>query len=80
VILGEGDVMAIAAGAASYPWRAVLRGLETVIERASDGQATAWFPAALGNVFTHPTSRIWAGWVDNHNHLYLIRLEGTEEE
>jgi hypothetical protein len=58
VIPGKGDVMAIAAGAVSYPWRALLRGLETVIERASDGQAVAWFPNALDNIVTHPSGRI----------------------
>jgi hypothetical protein len=78
VIPGTGDVMAIAAGAVAYPWRAVSRGQETVIERASDGQAVAWFPAALETRATHPTGRVWAGSVGNH--LYLIRLEGPEEE
>jgi hypothetical protein len=78
VILGTGDAAAIAAGAASYPWRARRRGLETVIERASDGQAVALFPAALGHIATHPSGRVWAGSAGNH--LYLIRLEGPEEE
>jgi hypothetical protein len=48
--------------------------LETVIEPASGGEAVAWFPAALDNITTHPSGRIWAGSV--RNHLYLIRLEG----
>jgi WD40 repeat protein len=77
VISGKGDVLAIAAGAASYPWRALRCRLETVIERASDGQAVAWFPAALHSIVTHASGRIWAGSVPNH--LYLIRLEGPEE-
>jgi WD40 repeat protein len=78
VIPGEGDVSAIAAGAVAYPWRAVSRGQETVIERANDGQAVAWFPAALEHIATHPSGRVWAGSVGNH--LYLIRLEGAEED
>jgi WD40 repeat protein len=78
VIPGRGDVSAIAEGATAYPWRALCRGQETLIERASDGQPVAWFPAVLKNIATHPSGRVWAGSVGNH--LYLIRLEGLEEE
>jgi hypothetical protein len=61
VILGADDVVAIAAGARAYPCRALQRGLETVIGRASDGQAVAWFPAPLHHVATHPSGRVWTG-------------------
>ena len=77
VIQGRGDVAALAAGAASHPWRAIQRGLETVIERTSDGQAVAWFPAALRYIATHRSGRVWAGPVETH--LYLIRLEGGQD-
>ena len=74
VIPGFGDVGAIAAPATVFPWRAMSRNLETVIEPASGGEAVAWFPAALEHLATHPSGRIWAGSVDKH--VYLIRLEG----
>ena len=61
VLPGTGDVVAIAAGDAAYPWRALGLGLETVIQRASGGQAVAWFPAALEDIATHPSGRLWAG-------------------
>ena len=51
--------------------------LETVIERASDGQAIAWFPVALEHIATHPSGRVWAGSAGNR--LYLIRLDGPEK-
>ena len=77
VIQGFGDVAAIAAPASVFPWRAMSRNLETVIEPASGGEAVAWFPAALEHLTTHPSGRIWAGSVGNH--LYLIRLEGDPD-
>ena len=77
VIPGFGDVAAIAAPASVFPWRAMSRNLETVIEPASGGEAVAWFPAALMHHATHPSGRIWAGSVGNH--LYLIRLEGDPD-
>ncbi len=77
VIRGFGDVAAIAAPASVFPWRAMTRNLETVIEPASGGEAVAWFPAALPQHATHPSGRIWAGSVQNH--LHLIRLEGVPD-
>ena len=77
VIQGFGDVAAIAAPASVFPWRAMSRNWETVIEPASGGEAIAWFPAALEHHATHPSGRIWAGSVGNH--LYLIRLEGDPD-
>ena len=74
VIQGLGDISAIAAGSARFPWRAMGRRLETVIERAEDGQAIAWFPSSMEHVTTHPSGRIWAGAFGNH--VYLIQLEG----
>ena len=72
------DVVAIAAGDAAYPWRALALGLETVIRPASGGQAVAWFPVALESIATHPSGRLWAGVIDKR--LYLVRLEGPGEE
>ena len=77
VIQGSGDVAAIAAPASVFPWRAMSRNLETVIEPASGGEAIAWFPTALEHHATHPSGRIWAGSVGKH--LYLIRLEGDPD-
>jgi WD40 repeat protein len=77
VIPGVGDIVAMAAGAAAYPWRALRRRPETVIERAADGQVVALFPIPLNSVATHPSGRVWAGAVMNH--LHLIRLEGPTE-
>lgn len=53
------------------------RGLETVIERADNGKAVAWFPAALTTIVTHSSGRTWAGALANY--LCLITLEGAEE-
>jgi hypothetical protein len=76
VLEGSGDVSALVAGAAgTLAWRAMTRGLETVIEPAVGGPAVAWFSVALKNITTHPSGRIWAGTVTNH--LYLIQLEGA---
>jgi len=61
VIQGSGDVAAIAAPASVFPWRAMSRNLETVIEPASGGEAVACFPAAMYPIATHPSGRIWAG-------------------
>jgi WD40 repeat protein len=74
-ISGCGDVKAIAAGAIRSPYRALVRGLETVIEQAPSYHALAWFPAALVQVDTHPGGRIWAGALSDH--LCLFTLEGA---
>jgi WD40 repeat protein len=74
VIQGEGDIAAIAAGPSRFPWRALGRGLETVIEDASTGQGVAWFPEALRDITTHPAGRTWAGVV--RQHVYILVLEG----
>ena len=74
LIPGIGDVSAIGAGARLFPWRMMARGLETVIEDAASGQVIAWFPYALERIFTHPSSRQWAGPAGNH--VYFIALEG----
>jgi WD40 repeat protein len=70
----SGGVTAIAAGPSAYPWRALVRRLETVTETAADGTPVAWFPAALKNLTNHPSGHTWAGSVANH--LYLFTLEG----
>jgi hypothetical protein len=77
VIQGTGDVAAIADGfddARDFPWRALNRDNETVIEPAAGGEPIAWFPAALENITTHRSGRMWAGSV--RNHMYIIQLEG----
>jgi WD40 repeat protein len=74
VIDGQGDVQAIADGAEVFPFRAIHRSQETVIEPAEGGEALAWFPAALDHVATHPSGLLWTGSFSLH--LYLIRLKG----
>ena len=74
VIAGCGDVEAIAEGPAAFPWRAIGRARETVVEAARGGEPIAWFPPYLWNITTHPSGRIWAS--ASRNHLFLFRLEG----
>jgi WD40 repeat protein len=74
VIPGAGDVEAIATGSHTCPWRALRRGLETVIAPMTDGGAIAWFSVALSGLVTHPSGRLWAGGFGSH--VYLIQLEG----
>jgi WD40 repeat protein len=77
VIQGQDDVAAIAkglGGTGEFPWRALSRRDETVIEPAVGGEPIAWFPAQLDHITTHPSGRVWAGKVENH--LYIIQLEG----
>jgi WD40 repeat protein/tRNA A-37 threonylcarbamoyl transferase component Bud32 len=73
VLDGGGDVSALAAGTGRFPWRAVARGSETVVERKA-GDARAWFPTQLAALVTLPGGRGWAGAV--RRDLYLIALEG----
>jgi WD40 repeat protein len=77
VILGRGDVQAIAGGAARFPWRAVVRGLETVIESAANGKIVGGFPMALQSLATHPAGRLWAGGIACY--LALFTLEGASQ-
>jgi WD40 repeat protein len=51
------------------------KGHETQIKSTAGGAPLAWFPAALEDITTHPSGRIWAGTVDKH--LYIIQLEGA---
>jgi hypothetical protein len=74
VIEGQDNVAAIASGATVFPWRALIRRRETVIEPATGGEAVAWFPVAFDEIATHPSGRIWAGAFGHH--VYLIQLEG----
>jgi WD40 repeat protein len=78
VIEGRGDVHAIAAGAAAFPWRAMnhKNDQETVVERSETGAAVARFPVALGKIITHPSGYTWTGVEFSGNHLYLFTLEG----
>jgi WD40 repeat protein len=75
LIQGIGDVAAIAAGH-GFPWRAMNRGLETVVEESATGKPIAWFPVALDMITTHPSGRCWAG--ASGNHVYLLQFEGGD--
>lgn len=76
VLEGCGDALSIAAGSEVFPYRALRRRLETVIEDALTAVPVAWFPIPLTRIMTHPSGRIWAG-VEN-NHLRIVALEGGE--
>ena len=77
VIQGTGDVEAIAAGPSRFPFRALRRGLETVIEDAATAAPLARFPVPLDHISTFPNGRAWVG--TSANHLYIITLEGGED-
>jgi WD40 repeat protein len=76
VIRGTGEAAAIAAGTSRFPYRALARGDETVIESARDGSPIAWYQDALVYIDTHPGGRLWAGRAAIH--LQLIALEGGD--
>jgi WD40 repeat protein len=79
-VLGAGDFRAIVD---ERPWRALVRGIEVVIE-SSDGIEVGWLICAPDSLFhrgapglhltTHPNGRIWAG--ASGQHLYHFVLEG----
>ena len=77
-IKGVGDLAAIAAGAPKYPWRAISRGLETVIELTEADEIVALLPVAFSHISTHPSGRIWAG--ASGNHLCIFQLEGGNKQ
>jgi WD40 repeat protein len=74
VIDGIGDGTAIALGPDRFPWRAVTRGWETVIEAGATGEPIAHLLASLYHIATHPNGRRWAG--TSGNYLALFTLEG----
>lgn len=53
-------------------WRAVARGLETVV-LSPDGEAVGWYPGGLVGLRKHPREILWAG--AEGNHLHLVQLE-----
>jgi WD40 repeat protein len=78
---GLGDVAALAAGPSRFPWRAVARGDETVVEASATGEPGARLPVALSGIVAHPSGRTWAGIERGHlyfaerSHPYLFTLE-----
>jgi len=75
-IAGRGDLAAIAQGIKRFPWRALGRRDETVVEWSPSSEVVGWFPVALYSVVTHPSGRSWAGAVTNH--LCILTLEGGD--
>jgi WD40 repeat protein len=71
---GNGDIAAIAAGASLFPWRAMARNDETVVEPAAGGPPIAWYSDLLDHIATHREGRIWAGSVSSQH--VLLQLEG----
>jgi hypothetical protein len=69
------DMRPFAARPANVPWRAIMRGLDLVLEEAATGHPIARFPAAPSDWFTSsPCGRAWV-WVVNR-YIYLVTLEG----
>ncbi len=75
ILAGSGDVHAIAAGPAVFPFRALSCGDEITIEEASTARPLAWFQSALDHIVTFPAGRTWAG--INAGVLHILTLEGT---
>jgi WD40 repeat protein len=79
---GLGDVGPLAAGTGRFPWRAVTRGAETVIEAAATGEVVGRLPDLLARIVTHPSGRAWAGiesgqlYFADRSRPYLFTLEG----
>ena len=71
VLYGSGDLAAIAAGP-TFPYRALERGTETVIESTATGVAVAWLPMAVARITTHPSGRAWAGVLGEHLTLFTL--------
>jgi len=70
----EGDeVAATARITAELPWRAIPRGIETVVEPSTGGAPVAWFPVAFWQIETHPNGRLWGG--THSSNMYIIKLE-----
>ncbi len=74
IVYGRGDVSAIAAGPESYPYRALGRGNEIVIESCRSEEEVSWFPVNTTLIRTHPCGSIWA--VTTGSQLRLLSLEG----
>jgi WD40 repeat protein len=78
---GVGDVTPLAVGPPRYPWRALTRDGETVIETAT-GEVTARLPDLLARIATHPSGRTWAGiessqlYFADRSRPFLFTLEG----
>lgn len=89
MIQGWGDIAAIAAGAGQFPYLALARDGETVVEAADggtrpltrhgspgrSGPPIAWFPETIGHITTHPNGRCWADTIGNY--LCLFTLENA---
>ena len=56
---------------------AFARGLETVVERADNGQRLEYLPVRLDSIVTHPSGCTRDG--ASQRHFYIITLEGTRD-
>jgi WD40 repeat protein len=80
---GVGDVSPLASGPPRFPWRAVNREGETVIEAATTDKVAARLPVALVRIVTHPSGRTWAGiesvrlYFADRSQPYRFTLEGS---
>jgi hypothetical protein len=72
---GGTDAAVFAGGSNRFPWGVLRHASETVLESASKGVPTAWFPAVPWSTTSHPDSLTHAG--VNGNNLYFFKLEGS---
>jgi WD40 repeat protein len=75
VLQGTIDPTGTGVSPVAFPWRAVVQGLETVVEDAHSSRAVAGLPVTLRDIVTHPSGRTWAGYLGNY--LCLFTLEGS---
>ena len=86
VIHGSGNLSALAAGVTRIPCRALLRGVETVVEFGKPPRIIARFPTGFWFLAPHPAGRTWAGSLTvspvdlSKRHIYVLTLEGGEHE
>jgi WD40 repeat protein len=73
VIQGTTDLYP-AENPASFRWRVVVQGTETIIQNSSSGEAVAWFELPPENITAHPSGRLWAGTIAEY--VCLFALEG----
>jgi WD40 repeat protein len=75
IMHGTGDVARIAVGAERFPYRALARGLELVVEDAATANPIARFPVGMAAaiIVTCPNGRTWAGRIDRY--VCIVRFE-----
>ena len=73
ILRGVTDIDALAVQPNRFPWRAMVRNEETVVEPVTGGSPIARFPDHLRYLTRHPQEAVWIGGVNSQ--LVLVRLE-----